>query len=209
MEDSTVLRYKLHDSWEDILFREWPDMEEYEKASTGKKMFFGFLVPLSAEHGMGIDRHKVLLARTDGKGTPVTMEVPSLRELFRGNINPGDFGKGMPPVKYQQLILQFETKWVNLVDGEVLHAPRDQDMYEFYSNLRRRPDGRSLGLMHDILWQIWVFLAATFVVSEAEFGSCLSRLQRSASTFKTSVSSANMYANLSGVFDGSLGADTL
>jgi hypothetical protein len=70
-----------------------------------------------------------------------------------------------------------ETPLLSLSD--VLGAPTDRQMEEVYSNLRRRPDGRSLGFWHDALWQICALLLAMRPLSNAEFEAYLGRLERS------------------------------
>jgi len=49
-------------------------------------------------------------------------------------------------------------------------GPRtDQEVEEIFSALRRRPDGKGTGQLHDLLWQVAALLLATRVMSEAEF----------------------------------------
>lgn len=196
--DSLELEFKLHDSWQGVLYKAWPDLEEFAKNPSGEKPFFAYVPQLTADRKKVVDRHQIQLVRNDGKGDPVILPVPSLRELFRGDLDPGELDAELPPEKYHELIELFEHQWLGWVKQGILDIPRDVEMYDCYSNLRRRPDGRSLGLMHDVLWQSWVYLAATIVVSEAEFVSCMTRVQRSASTFRTSIASTNMYDNLVG-----------
>ena len=55
----------------------------------------------------------------------------------------------------------------------------DQEMEEVYSALRRRPDGRSLGLAHDFLWQISALLLGRYRLSQTEFEALIGALVRS------------------------------
>ena len=48
-----------------------------------------------------------------------------------------------------------------------------------YSMLRRRPDGRSLGAVHDFLWQVTALLLGTQILSAAEFEALIGALVRS------------------------------
>jgi hypothetical protein len=52
-------------------------------------------------------------------------------------------------------------------------------MEEIYSMLRRRPDGRSLGAVHDFLWQVAALLLGIHVLSAAEFETLIGALGRS------------------------------
>jgi hypothetical protein len=45
--------------------------------------------------------------------------------------------------------------------------------------LRRRPDGRSLGAVHDFLWQVTALLLGTQALSAAEFEALIGALERS------------------------------
>jgi hypothetical protein len=52
-------------------------------------------------------------------------------------------------------------------------------MEGIYSMLRRRPDGRSLGAVHDFLWQVAALLLGTRRLSGAEFEALVGALERS------------------------------
>ncbi len=69
-------------------------------------------------------------------------------------------------------------------------------MLEIYSNLRRRPDGRSLGFVHDYMWQAAVVMLGTRPLSQAEFEAILARLERSCRTFEQGPVSRNCIAAL-------------
>lgn len=55
----------------------------------------------------------------------------------------------------------------------------DQELEEVYAMLRRRPDGKSLGMVHDFLWQVAALLLGRHVLSEAEFEAIFGQLERS------------------------------
>jgi hypothetical protein len=69
-------------------------------------------------------------------------------------------------------------------------------LLEIYSNLRRRPDGRSLGFFHDYLWQAAALILGTRVLSKAEYEAILARLERSCRTFRMGPTSRNLAASL-------------
>jgi hypothetical protein len=52
-------------------------------------------------------------------------------------------------------------------------------MEEIYAALRRRPNGRSLGVPHDFLWQVEVLLLGCYPMSQAEFEALVGALLRS------------------------------
>jgi hypothetical protein len=123
------------------------------------------------------DRHRVTLS--DGS-KPIQWTVPSLRELFRGDRLPPPDLNHYPPA-YVKYFFEIERPLLMVCDA--IGDPSDQEMEEIYSNLRRRPDGRSLGPMHDFVWQCAALMLGLYVVSEKEFEGVLGQLARSASGF--------------------------
>src|SRR5437016_2101851 len=71
---------------------------------------------------------------------------------------------------------------------------RDAEMREIYSALRRRPDGRSLGFVHDYMWQEAALVLGTRPLSQAEFEAIMERLERSCRTFELGPTSRNYAA---------------
>jgi tetratricopeptide (TPR) repeat protein len=104
-------------------------------------------------------------------------EVPLLRDLFRGDAEPPpDLNRYPPPFCIYFYLI--EKHVLTLCDAR--GDQTDQQMEEIYSSLRRRPDGRSLGEVHDFLWQIAALLLALYPLSEAEFDGTFGQLARSA-----------------------------
>jgi hypothetical protein len=64
------------------------------------------------------------------------------------------------------------------IDTRLTDAKR-QEMEEHYSALRRRPDGRSLGPVHDFLRQVCALLLGKHELSSAEFEAIAGQLERS------------------------------
>ena len=92
--------------------------------------------------------------------------VPSLHELFRGNqLPPPDMDHY--PEEYHALFFFVESQLLTLFDS--MGDRTDQELEEVYSALRRRPDGRSLGVTHDFLWQVTALLLGCYALSQAEF----------------------------------------
>ena len=82
----------------------------------------------------------------------------------------------------------------------------DGEMLEIYGALRRRPDGRSLGLVHDYMWKAAAVVLGTHPLSQAEFEAIMSRLERSCRTFRVGPSSRNYIATLRYTLGGGDGA---
>lgn len=79
----------------------------------------------------------------------ISMTIHSIRELFRGNRTPPEFTDY--PEDYLPFFIPVETAVVREVRNNSLPPPTDDDFIEVYSTMRHRPDGRSLGLLHDII----------------------------------------------------------
>jgi hypothetical protein len=131
---------------------------------------------LDDEGELLVERNEVLVC---DKKSAATWPVSSIREMFRGN-HPGPTDRDYPT----EYVMQFAFIEKHLLTAcDVLGDRTDQEMVELYSALRRRPDGRSLGLLHDFLWQVCALLVGTYPLSQAEFESILGRLERSARTW--------------------------
>ena len=92
------------------------------------------------------DRHSIVV--TDSEKT-ANWTVPSLRELFRGGrLPPADMDHY--PEEYAPCFFFIENYFLGICNA--LGDRTDQEMEEIYSALRGRPDGRSLGLTHDLMW---------------------------------------------------------
>ena len=102
--------------------------------------------------------------------------APSLRELFRGNHAPPPDIDHYPP-EYLDLFYTIESNV--LLICRIKGDRTDQEMEDIFSNIRRRPDGRSLGEVHDLIWKSAAFMLGMFVVSEAEFDAVFGQLARS------------------------------
>ena len=106
----------------------------------------------------------------------VMWEVPSLSTLFRGERKPPADMKEYPP---------FYVPAFHSIEKHVLTLCRargdrtDQEMEEIYATLRRRPDGRSLGLSHDFMWQVCALALGTYELSEEEYLAVVGRLEAS------------------------------
>lgn len=127
-----------------------------------------------------------LLFLSDGKNQ-MTWFAPSLQSLFRGDKKApvlGDFPEGYDII-------------FGIIEAHVLEACRvlgdrtDLEMKDIYTALRKRPDGKSLGVAHDEVWRGAALALGSHILSQAEFEAVLSRLERSCRTFAMSPSSRN------------------
>lgn len=138
-----------------------------------------------------LDRSEILI----GDGLQVTTwQAPPLRDLFRGDRQPPPDGE---MERYPQPYLPFfyraefnvfrfcRTREINPTDGEFL---------ELYSFMKRRPDGKSMGPLHDVIWQSAALVLGLRPWSEAEYLAVFGQLARSARHFKIGPTSRNYIA---------------
>jgi hypothetical protein len=137
----------------------------------------------------GIDRHRLCLS--DGTGF-CFWDVESLQAMFRGSQQPPVLGDYPEAYNDSFLLLDMHAMEVSKLFGD----RRDAEMLEIYSALRRRPDGRSLGFVHDYMWQAAVFVLGSRPLSKSEFEAIVARLERSCRTFEMGPSSRNYIAAL-------------
>ncbi len=156
------------------------------------------------EHGgkfIPAESERNLIGITEGKSV-WDWEVDSLRALFRGDRQPpvlGDY-----PEAYNDSFILFDLHVLEI--SKFFGDRRDAEMKEVYSRLRRRPDGGSLGFVHDYLWQAAALILGTRPLSQSEFEAIMARLERSCRTFEEGPSSRNYVAALRQTF-GQAGHD--
>jgi hypothetical protein len=131
-----------------------------------------------------MDRHSLCL--NDGEGF-CFWKVESLQALFRGNNQPPVLGDYPEAYNDSFALLDLHALEISKIFGD----RRDAEMREIYSMLRRRPDGKSLGFIHDYMWQAAAFVLATRPLSQAEYEAILARLERSCRTFEMGPTSRN------------------
>jgi hypothetical protein len=172
-------------SLREAIEREPLDLEKIIRVAVPVKDPDRYPTPVPA----GTDRCKVGL--TDGKAACL-WETQSLCALFRGDRQPpvlGDY-----PEAYQDSFSLLDLHALEI--SNIFGDRRDEEMKEIYSALRRRPDGRSLGFVHDYVWQAAAFVLGTRPRSQAEFEAILARLERSCRTFAMGPTSRNYVAAL-------------
>jgi hypothetical protein len=141
------------------------------------------------------DKHSVPV--TDGEKM-VRWQVPALAGLYRGSrTSPPDMDHY--PQEYTPHFFFIENHVLTLCGAKGDRT--DQEMEEVYSMLRRRPDGRSLGAVHDFLWQVSALLLGTRVLSAAEFEALIGALERSTRKWALRPVSRNYASYLHKSFD--------
>jgi len=143
-----------------------------------------------------VNRHDILIH--DGDKT-YTWHVERLSDLFRGDFKPASFDTmSHYPEEYQAFFHNIEKEVVlcRLMD----RAPTDKEFNDAYSAIRRRPDGKSNGFLHDLIWQATCIALATDPWSEAETEAVLRQLARSSRAFRLSASSRNYMDYVSNIF---------
>lgn len=144
----------------------------------------------------GRDRHVIFVS--DAKRA-VEWRVNSLSELFRGEAQPPPKLDRFPP-EYVPLFFFIEQHVVSFCEG--FGDKSDQEFDEIYATLRRRPDGRSLGPIHDFIWQVAAVMLATRVVSRAELEGVFGALAHSAGRWSVRPISRNYIAYLRNNMNG-------
>lgn len=145
--------------------------------------------PIASRHRIGL---------TDGEHSGL-WHVPSLRALFRGNRQPPpETEMDQYPADYVDLLYCVEYQVLQVADAD--RDPTDDECIELYAAMRRRPDGRSLGRLHDAVWQAACLALAMTEVSEAEFGAVFGQLTRSVRHFRIGHPSRNYMGYLRSTF---------
>jgi len=137
----------------------------------------------------GMERRPLCLS--DGKNH-CFWEADTLQALFRGDKQPPVLGDYPEAYNDSFVLLDLHALEISKIFGD----RRDTEMKEIYSALRRRPDGRSLGFVHDYMWQAAAFVLGTRPLSRAEFEAIMGRLERSCRTFEMGPTSRNYVTTL-------------
>jgi len=124
----------------------------------------------------------------------IDWHVESLRSLFRGDRKPPPNSEMEHyPVLYVPFFYRIEYNVYRYCRSMDL-SPVDAEFLNLYSEMRRRPDGRSLGPLHNVIWQSAALVLGQRPWSEAEYTAVLGQLARSARHFKIGPTSRNYIA---------------
>lgn len=141
-------------------------------------------------------RHTIGL--TDGARAGL-WQVPSLRALFRGDRQPPSWPEMERfPAEYADLFYCVEYQALLVADAD--RDPTDEEFIDVYSTMRRRPDGKSLGPLHDAVWQAACLALGMLQVSGPEFDAVFTQLTRSVRHFRIGHPSRNYIAYLRATF---------
>lgn len=134
------------------------------------------------------DRSEILL----GNGQQIVeWRVESFRPFFRGNRQPpSDSEMEHYPEQYVPFFHRIEYNVFRYCRTMNLH-PTDGEFLGIYSQMRRRPDGKSMGRLHDVIWQSAALALGLRPWSEAEYTAIFGQLTRSTRHFKMGLSSRN------------------
>ena len=169
--------------------------EAIEREPLDLKKIIRAAVPVKdpAEHPTivpaGKDRRSLYL--TTGKEFCL-WETESLRALFRGDRQPPVLGDYPEAYNDSFVLLDLHALEISKFFGD----RRDEEMLNIYSTLRRRPDGKSMGFVHDYMWQAAAIVLGTRPLSQAEFEAIMARLERSCRTFAMGPTSRKYIAAL-------------
>ena len=145
-----------------------------------------------------IDRNELWV--TDGTRNAL-WHVDGLRSLFRGDRRPPPESQmAHYPVQYAMFFYGVEHSV--LLFCEVTGPATDAEFEDIYSRMRRRPDGKSGGLLHDVVWQAAALTLGLRPWSEAEYTAVFGQLARSARHFKMGIASRNYIHYLQQNFGG-------
>lgn len=160
-------------------------------------LFLSILFNPEGTVGQG-DRRDLIL----GNGRQlVEWRVESLRSLFRGSRQPPpESDMSRYPAAYVPFFYRVEYNAFRFCRSAGLN-PTDQEFLEIYSEMRRRPDGKSLGPLHDTVWQSAALVLGLRPWSEAEYLAVFGQLVRSARRFRMGASSRFYIAYVRGMMD--------
>lgn len=136
--------------------------------------------------------------------------ISSLKELFRGTKEPP---KDMDhyPEEYCEIFFAIEQNV--LIASEFSDDVRDDEMAGLYSLMKRCPDGRSEGFLHDVIYQSAALVLGLQPISRAEFEAVFDQLANSVRSWRESHSSKNyifyLQKNFLGVAQDNPGRDIL
>ncbi|MFA6568622.1 MAG: hypothetical protein WCS96_10445 [Victivallales bacterium] len=142
------------------------------------------------------DRSNIILH--DRKNRHVDWRIDSLRALFRGTKSPPpDHEMAQYPEEYVGFFYGIE-KYVHSACSIKSPYPFDEQFVEIYSMMRRRPDSKSTGMIHDVVWQAAALTLGLREWSEAEYVAVFAQLTRSVRTFSIGKDSRNYIEYLNG-----------
>jgi len=135
--------------------------------------------------------HLIFVQEGQENGPILELSVNSIRELFRGDIKPGEFEDYKE--EYIPFFYNIERMLVEVFPFYREKPFSDDNFIDVYSTMRRRPDGKSLGYLHDLVWQDTAYFLLLHRCSQWEYESCFQRMERGVRKFHMNFSSHNYY----------------
>ncbi|MCM8775583.1 MAG: hypothetical protein NC930_04435 [Candidatus Omnitrophica bacterium] len=123
----------------------------------------------------------------------VQWSISSLAELFRGTREPPVDMEHYPEA-YVDDFSQIESSV--LMAHDFIHDVTDDEFVRIYSLIKRRPEARSEGFLHDIVYQAAALMLGLRPRSQKEFEAVFSQLARSARHWRVGYVSRNYVAYL-------------
>lgn len=117
-------------------------------------------------------------------------DVNSLRDMFRGSREPPNMERY--PEEYVLLFYKIESNVLTACEG--ISDITDDEIESIYNAMRKRPDGRSGSVMHDVVYQSAALLLGMQPLSQYEFEAIFGQLARSVRNWKQGQVSRN-YVN--------------
>ncbi|MBI4431537.1 MAG: hypothetical protein HY587_07495 [Candidatus Omnitrophica bacterium] len=142
------------------------------------------------------DRHRICLVDKSHQFSAWNMS--SLRELFRGEQEPPSYEIELDE-NYVEIFFRIERN-VLLAHDFMQGITTDEEMLRLYSLIRRRPDAKSEGFLHDVIYQSAALVLALKPLSLKEFESVMNRLTLSARHWKDGPASRHYIHHLRGSY---------
>ena len=171
----------------------WPP--ELVDALAAADMGISFALDLAPLCDRATARREVMVLRAGN--CSVRWHVADLFALCRGNAAPPD--TTTPPAALVPTFATIERAVLGCV-GRTLQRIDDDMVSAALSTVRRRPRTRSLGLVHDVVWQATAMALVERPLSVAEIGAVLRRIEASVRSFSTGPGSSAYLEMLAGMF---------
>lgn len=134
------------------------------------------------------DRREIFLF--DGEKAAL-WSISSLPELFRGaRLPPSSEEMAHYPEEYMPFFYLIETYALQACEA-IGRDLIDDEFVRIYSEIRRRPEGKSLGFVYDAVYQAAALAMGMQSFSQAEFEAVFNQLAASARGWKEGYSSRN------------------
>lgn len=116
-----------------------------------------------------------------GARTLDNISFSSIRDLFReSECPPADSESPL----YSAFEYGVDVAIAAMVESGQVSSPSDNELVEIFSAMRRRPDGRSISLMHDVIWRAAVMFLLEYECSQSAYEAFFLALEHQAKSFR-------------------------